>query len=99
MDVKDLMEQAKNLQGRIAAAQDKLDKVCVQGVAENGACIINMTGKYDLIDLTIRRDILPLGAERVSKIIATAYRDAKAKIDKIIDEVMGEATAGIPLPK
>ena len=30
--------------------------------------------------------------------VMDAFRDAKAKADKTIDTVMGDATAGMPLP-
>jgi DNA-binding protein YbaB len=29
----------------------------------------------------------------------SAYRDAKQKADELIDKVMGEATAGVPMPQ
>lgn len=99
MDMDELMAQANALQEKVAAAQDKLAQMHVKGIAENGACIIDMTGKYDLIDITIREDILSKGASFVSSIVAAAYRDAKSKADELIDKVMAEATEGVPMPE
>lgn len=99
MDFESLMAQAAELQSKVADAQDKLAKTVVKGIAENGACIVDMTGKYDLIKMTISPNVLSMGADAVAKIVTVAYKDAKAKADVIIDQVMGQATAGIPMPK
>lgn len=99
MEMEGLMAQAKQLQDRVAAAQNLLDKTHVKGIAGNGAVIVDMSGKYDLIDLTIKPELLTQDPAVVQNIIADAYRDAKAKADATIDKIMGEATAGMPLPE
>lgn len=99
MDMGSLMEQAKQLQGKVAAAQDKLAKTSIKGVAGNGQCIVEMSGKYDLLDLTISPELLKQDASNVSQVISDAFNDAKSKADVMIDKIMGEATAGMPLPE
>ncbi len=98
MDMENFMATAQQLQDKVAAAQEKLDKMSIKGISANGGCIVDMSGKYDLISLTIRPDVLSMDAAAASQIIADAFRDAKAKTDKVIDEVMGAATAGMSLP-
>ena len=39
------------------------------------------------------------GASAVAELVSAAYIDAKAKADALIDRVMGEATAGVPMPE
>lgn len=99
MDMEALMAQASALQDKVSAAQEKLGDMHIKGIAEDGACIIDISGKYDLFDLKIREDVLSRGAEAVAELVSAAYRDAKAKADAKIDEVMGEATAGMPIPE
>ena len=99
MDMEALMAQASALQEKVAAAQDKLVQMHIKGIAEDGACIIDMSGKYDLFDLKIREDVLSRGAAGVAAVVSAAYRDAKAKADDMIDQVMGDATAGMPIPE
>ena len=99
MDMNDLMAQAQQLQAKVAAAQDKLAKTTVRGIANGGACIVEMTGKYDLLSLKLREDISGRSADEIADIVLSAFRDAKDKADTIIDEVMGDATAGMPLPE
>ena len=93
-----LMAQAAELQGKVNAAQEQLANSVVKGIAENGACIVDMTGKYDIQKITIRPDVLALGATAVEQVVLTALRDAKAKADVQIDKVMGDATSGVSLP-
>ncbi len=98
MDMESLMAQAQALQSRVADAQAQLDKTIIKGIADNGACIVDMNGKYDIQKITIRPDVLALGATAVEQVVLTALRDAKAKADVQIDKVMGDATSGVSLP-
>ncbi len=98
MDMESLMAQAAELQNKVAVAQDQLAKTVVKGIAQNGACVIDMTGKYDVIKLTINPGILADGVGAVESAVMAAYMDAKQKADTMIDKVMGDATAGIPMP-
>ena len=99
MDIESLMAQAKQLQDQVSAAQDKLAKTKITGMAAGGACIIEMTGKYDLLSVKLREDVAGRSAKQISEIVMAAFNDAKSKADTIIDEVMGNATAGMPLPE
>ncbi len=98
MDMEQLMAQAKDLQDKVAAAQEKLAHTTVRGIASGGACIVEMTGKYDLLSMKLREDISGRAADEIADIVLSALRDAKAKADATIDDVMGDATAGMPLP-
>ncbi len=99
MDMEALMAQAAELQNKVAAAQEKLSQTHVKGISADGMCIIDLTGKYDLGGVTIRPELLAGGADAVAAAVAAAYRDAKQKADTIIDTVMGDATAGMPMPE
>lgn len=99
MDMEQLMAQAQQLQDKVSAAQALLDKTVVKGIAENGECIVEMSGKYDLISLTIKPTLLERGADKLAEVVSAAIRDAKSKADTTIDKVMGEATAGMPIPE
>lgn len=98
MDLNEMLAQAKDLQARVGAVQDDLANVRVKGLAGNGACIVEMTGKYDIVDVTISDDAMKNDAKTLSKIVAQAFSDAKSKADAIIDEKMSQATAGVNLP-
>ncbi|MBO5739463.1 MAG: YbaB/EbfC family nucleoid-associated protein [Alphaproteobacteria bacterium] len=99
MDMEALMAQAAELQNKVASAQEQLGKTKVKGVSENGSCIIDMTGKYDVLNIKIHPTVLAHGADVVAQVVLSAYHDAKQKADELIDKVMGEATAGVPMPQ
>ncbi len=94
-----LMAQASELQSKVADAQEKLADMRVKGIATGGVCIIDMSGKYDIISVTINPNIVAQGAPAIEAAVLSAVRDAKAKADKLIDDVMADATAGMPLPR
>ena len=98
MDMEALMAQAQELQNKVTAAQEKLAATRIKGLSADGSCIMEITGKYDFVSISIKQNILAGGAKKVESVVAEAFRDAKAKADKIIDEVMGQATAGVPMP-
>ena len=98
MDLNEMLAQAKELQAKVGAAQDSLGKVTVKGLAANGACIVEMTGKYDILNVIISDDAMKNSAENLSKIVCDAIKDAKDKADALIDKAMSEATAGVNLP-
>ncbi|MCL1785593.1 MAG: YbaB/EbfC family nucleoid-associated protein [Alphaproteobacteria bacterium] len=98
MDMKALMEQAKGLQAKVAAAQESLGQTTVKGIAAGGLAIVEMSGKYDLVKLTLSPDLMKEDVDTATGIIAAAFGDAKAKADATIDKVMSAATAGMPMP-
>ena len=98
MDLDEMMAQARELQSRVTAAQDNLGKINVKGIAGNGAVIVDMTAKYDVMDVIISDEAMKNTAKNLSKIVRDAFIDAKAKADAIIDKTMSEATKGVNLP-
>lgn len=97
MDIESLMKNAQNLQAKIADAQNSLAQMRVKGISGDGAVVVDMTGKYDLVSVIIRPDILDQGTDVVSKLVADAYRDAKEKADELIERVMSGVSGGVSL--
>lgn len=98
MDLNEMMAQAKELQARVGAVQDSLANITVKGLAGNGAVIVEMTGKYDIVNVIISPAAMENSADKLSKIVHDAFLDAKTKADTIIDEKMAQATANVNLP-
>lgn len=98
MDLNEIMQQAKEIQSRVSAVQDELANVHVKGLAGNGACIVELTGKYDIVNIMLSDDALTLSANDLSQIIKNAFQDAKNKADDVINQKMSDATQGMDLP-
>ena len=92
MDMESLMAQAETLQKRIAEAQDSLAQMHVKGIAQNGAVVVGMTGKYDIESVVISDSVMSLGAKAVSDLASSAFKDAKEKADALIEKVMNSVT-------
>ena len=99
MDMNELMAQAGELQAKVTAAQEKLANMRVKGLAAGGACIVDMSGKYDINSVTINPSLVAQGVSSIENAVVSALRDAKQKADALIDNVMSDATAGIQMPQ
>ena len=95
MDMESLMAQAADLQTKIAVAQDSLAQMQVRGIGGNGAVVVTMTGKYDILSVVVQPVALESGAENVSRYVFDAYKDAKAKADVLIEKTMNEVTGSL----
>ena len=94
MDMETLMAQAQSLQEKISEAQDNLAKMHVKGIAQNGAVVVDMTGKYDPESVVISESAMQLGAKALSELTLAAIKDAKEKADALIEKVMNSVTGG-----
>ena len=92
MDMETLMAQAQDLQTKISSAQDELAQKRVKGIAGDGAVVVDMTGKYDIISVNINPKAMSVDALALSQMVADAYRDAKEKADILIDKTMSAIT-------
>ncbi len=97
MDIDNLMAQAQALQDKVNKAQEQLGSARVRGISANGGCVMDMSGKYDLLGVKISEDVLAYGADKVAEIFMTAYKDAKTKADALIDRVMEDATGDMQI--
>ena len=95
MDMESLMAQAQDLQAKISSAQDELAQKRIKGIAGDGAVVVDMTGKYDILSVVIKPEALSLGAETLSRFVGDAYKDAKSKADVLIDKTMSGITGGM----
>lgn len=99
MDIEKLMAQAKELQDKVAAAQDTLAETVVKGIAGNGLAVVQMDGKYNLRQLTLSPELSKESLDDICAVISAAFNDAKQKVDATIDRIMGAATGGMQLPE
>lgn len=95
MDMESLMAQAQDLQSKISNAQEELAQKRVKGISGDGMVVVDMTGKYDLISVNINPKAMSVDSERLSQLVADAYRDAKEKADILIDKTMSAITGGL----
>ena len=98
-DLGELMKQAGAMQAKLAAAQEAIAALEVEGQSGGGMVKIVINGKGYVKAVAIERALLkPEEGEVVEDLVAAAMNDAKAKLDIRAAEEMKALTAGLPLP-
>ncbi len=98
-DLSKIMQQAKELQDKMASMQTELNNLEVQGVSGGGLVVVTMNGKGELKALKIDPSLLnPDESEILEDLIVAAAGDAKKKAEARSAEEMSKITGGLPLP-
>jgi hypothetical protein len=99
-NIGEMMKQAKNMQAKIAEAEEKLATLEVEGGAGSGLVKITATGKGTVKTLKIDPTLLdPQEVEVLEDLLVAALHDVQAKVDDLTAEEMGKVTGGIKMPK
>jgi len=97
MNIQKMMKQAQQMQQKLAQAQSEIEQREAEGTAGGGAVKITLNGKGQLVGITLGEGAMD-DREMLEDLIVAAHRDAKEKIDAIINDTMGNATGGLGLP-
>ncbi len=98
-DMAKMVKAAQEMQGKMAAAQEALEQITVEGEAGTGLVKARVTARGDLIGLDIDPSIFdPNEKEVVEDLILAAIKDAQSKAAQRMDEEMAKVTDGLGLP-
>ena len=94
-----MMKQAQELQGRMTEMQAEMERARIEGQSGGGLVAVTMNGKGDLAGIRIDPSLLKSEeAEILEDLIVAAHNDAKAKVERLMQEKMQSLTGGLPLP-
>ena len=94
-----MMKQAQELQSRMAEMQGEMERARVEGQSGGGLVVLTLNGKGELVGVKIDSSLLkPDEVEILEDLIVAAHTDAKAKVERILQEKMQTLTGGLPLP-
>jgi DNA-binding YbaB/EbfC family protein len=94
-----MMKQAQELQSRMAEMQAEMERVRVEGQSGGGLVVLTLNGKGELVGVKIDASLLkPDEVEILEDLIVAAHTDAKAKVERLLQEKMQSLTGGLPLP-
>ena len=94
-----MMKQAQEMQSKMSEMQDKLSELEVTGSSGGGLIEITMSGKHQVKALKIDESLVDKDDREVLEdLIIAAINDARAKVDKAVNEKMSELTGGLQLP-
>ena len=98
-NMQQLMRQAQKMQQQMLQKQEELDAREYEGTAGGGAVACKISGKRQLISLTIQPDAVdPDDVEMLQDMIKALINEAIAKVDAINSAEMEKVTGGLNLP-
>ena len=94
-----LMQQAQEMQTKMAEMQERLADIEVSGGAGGGMVTATLNGKGELRRLKIDPSLAePAEVEVLEDLVVAAVNDAKAKVEVHVAEEMQKITGGLDLP-
>lgn len=97
MNIQKMMKQAAEMQSKLATMQSEMEAKEIEGQAGAGAVKLTLSGKGQLVKITIEPSALA-DKEMLEDLIIAAHRDAKDKADAMMADAMGALTGGLGLP-
>ena len=94
-----MMKQAQELQTRMAEMQAEMERARVEGQSGGGLVVLTLNGKGELVGVKIDTSLAkPEEVEILEDLVVAAHSDAKAKVERLLQEKMQSLTGGLPLP-
>ena len=95
----DLMQQAKAMQERLAAVQSEVGSRVVEASAGGGMVTAKMTGKLELVSVTIDPQVIEGGdREMLQDLVVAAVNQAVRQAQTMMAEEMSKLTGGLKIP-
>jgi len=100
MDVRHLLEQAKNLEKALAETEERLKAHESEGSAGSGAVTVRVNGAGDVLALVVDPELLATGdVALVQDTILAALRQATVASRTYREEQRAAITGGLKLPE
>lgn len=100
MDIKTLMKQAQEMQGKMQKMQEELAQKEFEGNAGGGMVKFIATGNGQAKKIIIDESLLDKAEKDILEdLIIAAFNDAKKKADEGSSDLLKNATGGMNLPK
>jgi nucleoid-associated protein EbfC len=94
-DIQKIMQQAQEMQAKMAEAQEKMDQVEAEGIAGAGMVKVTLKGKGEMAGVSIDPSLMSDDSEILEDLIKAAHADARRRLDEALQEAMQEATSGL----
>ena len=99
MDMNSIMQQAQQMQQKMAGIQDELKKKTVTGTAGGGMVTVTANGSNEILTVNIEPNIITADEqEMLQDLITAATNDALRKVKAMGKEEMTKLTGGMNIP-
>jgi DNA-binding YbaB/EbfC family protein len=98
-DIQRMVQQAQRAQQELVRVQGELGNVMVDGSAGGGVVKAVVTGKQELVSVTIDPAAVdPSDVDMLQDLIVAAVNDALGNSRRLAEEKMSEVTGGLQIP-
>ncbi len=99
MNIQQMVKQAQALQMKMSKVQEELKTKEETGASGGGKVKITMNGAQEVTAVAIDPSVVNADeADLLEDLVLTAFKDARTKVTKLIEEEMGKVTGGAGLP-
>ncbi|HEY7599695.1 MAG TPA: YbaB/EbfC family nucleoid-associated protein [Candidatus Limnocylindrales bacterium] len=99
MGMGNLAKMAQQMQAEMARVQSELDALRLDGSAGGGAVRAVVSGRNELLELHIEREVIdPDDAEMLADLVTAAVNDGLRQVKERTEQMMGRVTGGMRLP-
>ena len=99
MGMGNLAKMAQQMQAEMARAEQELQALTVEGTAGGGAVKAVVTGKQEIVSVTISPDVVDPGdVEMLQDLVLAAVSDALTKARVAGEQRMARVTGGLKIP-
>jgi DNA-binding YbaB/EbfC family protein len=98
-DFMKIMQQAQQMQSKLAQVQEDLEKLSVTATSGGGMVTVTADGKGNITQVRIDPSVVnPADVEMLEDLLVVAMRDAQKKASELAKGEMGKLTGGLDLP-
>lgn len=98
-DIMKILQQAQEMQGRMAKMQEELQAMTLVGTSGGGMVTVEVNGQGLVKRVKIDPSVVkPDDTEMLEDLVAVAAADAQRKAQERAQEQMGQITGGMNLP-
>ncbi len=96
---RNLMQQAQQLQARLAKAQEELANLTLEVSSGGGAVKVTVDGQQKIKSIKISKEVVnPEDVEMLEDLVLTAVTEAIAKSQEAAAKQLGALTGGMKIP-
>jgi DNA-binding YbaB/EbfC family protein len=94
-----MIQQAQELQAKLAKAQKELAEATVEATAGGGAVTVTVTGQQEVKSIKIAPEAInPDDVEMLEDLVLAAVNEAITKSQELAAERMSKVTGGLKIP-
>jgi nucleoid-associated protein EbfC len=99
VNIQAMLKQAQALQAKMSKVQEELKTKELVGTAGGGKVKVTMNGAQEVTAISIDPEVVKAEeADLLEDLVLAAFRDARSKVTKMVEEEMSRVTGGMGLP-